>query len=145
MRRAIDLLGDGWEQGVRVIGSPKAGCRHCGEVVRHLSEDGKVVVYRPDTNCCYSALEDQISFCRTEIERLNKELADRETEMERLADDIAVTESAARGEALSRKLKKAEAHMPVLRQGTAQQVSTIAAHIRELREAQRKLIDALGL
>lgn len=145
MRRAIDLLGEGGEQDVRVVGSPKTGCRHCGANVRHLSEDGKVVVYRPATDCCWSAIEDQVGYVRDAISGVRARLAERETELARLYDEIAVTESKARGEALQRRAQRADAHMPELRAQLAGEIADLTGEIKRLRALQARLNHDLGL
>lgn len=145
MQRAIDALGDGWEQGVRVIGKPTKGCRHCGANIRTVSEDGKVVVYRPATECCYSALEDQIRFCFEDINRLEAKLKEQEDGLEQLKDDVIFAENRTRGEALQRRLDRAEAHMPTVRLETSAQLRAVRDRIHELRAMQDDLNRELEL
>lgn len=145
MRRAIDALGDGFEQGVRVIGKPTKGCRHCGANIRVVSENGLVVVYRPATECCYSALDDQIRFCYEDIRRLEAKLAEQEAALEQLRDDVVFAETKTRGEALQRRLDRALAHMPTVRVETAAQMKAISERIRELKAMQDDLSRELEL
>ncbi len=145
MKRAIDALGDGWEEGVRVIGFKAPGCRHCGTKVRHVAEDGNLIVYRPGVECCYSALEDQIGFCKREIEQLNKELGEYEANVARLADDVALNEYPSRGEVLTRRLHRAEAHMPALRGQYQEKIAAVAKRVARFRELQDQLSDDLEL
>ena len=49
------------DQGRRIIGDPKLGCRHCGLVVRSAVTDyPHIIVYHPGAECCAPALLDAI-------------------------------------------------------------------------------------
>lgn len=64
--------GGGGRRAVRVVGSPKDGCRHCGAVKR--AESGNVIVYTPATTCCVPALLDRIERRQAEIRTLRTAL-----------------------------------------------------------------------
>ncbi len=52
------------------IGNPNVGCRHCGTVMEHKSENRKVTLYRPGTTCCEPAIRDQIRYREGDFHRL---------------------------------------------------------------------------
>lgn len=75
-RAAGELLGKD-VSGVRSIGNPKGGCRHCGVVVEQRAEDGLTVLYRPGTECCRDAITDRLRSKDDEINTLRHQV-DRE-------------------------------------------------------------------
>lgn len=52
------------------IGDPRKGCRHCGTVMEHTSQNGKVTLYRPGSTCCAAAIKDQIRYREGDFRRL---------------------------------------------------------------------------
>lgn len=75
-RAAGELLTNS-TSGVRSIGDPKQGCRHCGAVVAQRAEDGLTVLYRPGTECCRDAINDRLDSKNDEINTLRHQI-DRE-------------------------------------------------------------------
>ncbi len=75
-RAAGELLGKD-VSGVRSIGDPNRGCRHCGVVVPQRAEDGLTVLYRPGTECCREAVHDRLRSKDDEINTLRHQV-DRE-------------------------------------------------------------------
>lgn len=62
-----------YNENTQTIGDPNTGCRHCGEIVRRTSANGRVIIYHPGTTCCPSAIRDQIRYRENDYARLKAE------------------------------------------------------------------------
>lgn len=62
--------------GATIIGNDTRGCRHCGTVEKHYSQNRRVVWYHPGTTCCLPALKDQLRWRQAEVQALRQEIID---------------------------------------------------------------------
>lgn len=97
MENAITLLTDSPDS--RVMGNPDRGCRHCGRVEMKYSENGKVTLYHPGVECCAAAYTDQIGYRMGEIRRFEKQLSDRQDDLNQLQAEAELYGSSRSSEA----------------------------------------------
>ena len=74
--------------GVIHIGRNTPGCRHCGQRDMKYSDNGRVCLHHPGTQCCANAVKDQIVWRQqelTDLRRLAREYQDEMNDTERVA------------------------------------------------------------
>lgn len=75
------------DTGARILGNPKQGCRHCGQVEVHYSTNGHVAWYHPGTLCCKPAVQQQLTWRQNDVERLTTSLHNRKRQLQQLIEE----------------------------------------------------------
>ena len=90
MEAITDILPSPDTDGIIHIGKGGRGCRHCGKVEVHYSQNGRIAWHHPGVTCCEKAIQDQVNYRKGDLARLRQAAAD----SQRTLDDLR-----ARGEA----------------------------------------------
>lgn len=125
MKPLMDLPRD--ETGRLVYGNPTKGCRFCGYVAEKVSEDGKVILYHPGTECCEDALKQTISNREGEITLKKRQAQQHLDELDRLEETVRVY-----GENRSTAAAEARLRLEKARAGVAPRVAALRAEVDEL-------------
>lgn len=101
------------DEGHAVLGDKSKGCRHCGSVSRKVSENDRVVLYHPSTECCELAAQDQVRYRRGDLDRVRAALAEERERVSEKARELENTSAPADRARIERELRHMERGLDV--------------------------------
>jgi hypothetical protein len=93
MESITDVLPSPDADGIIHIGRGTRGCRHCGKIETHYSQNGRIAWHHPGVTCCAKAIEDQVNYRKGDLTRLRQAAADSQA----MLDDLRTRSESAFG------------------------------------------------
>jgi hypothetical protein len=84
MEAIADVLPTPDADGIIHIGRGTRGCRHCGKIETHYSQNGRIAWHHPGVTCCEKAITDQVNYRKGDLNRLRQAAADSQATLDDL-------------------------------------------------------------